>query len=250
MIDFHTHILPAVDDGAKTEEISAQMLRALQDQGVGEVLLTPHYYAQKRSAEAFLTARNEAFEKICTAVPDGMKIRLGAEVRLTGVNDPSDDALCSLAIEGTKCVLIEFPFLQTWSLHLIERVRSFTTETGYIPVLAHVERYIPILSKPKILQELMEAGCLFQVNTGAFYQKPVQRFALTLLKKDMVHCLGTDAHDLENRAPDYTQAIEAVKSAGLEKEWQHAIARMENLLRGKKIHPTYTPVKKFLGKFY
>ncbi len=250
MVDFHTHILPSLDDGAKTEAISKQLFEEEQSQGVTEILLTPHYYAKKRSAERFLEEREAAWSRISALVPAGVKTRLGAEVHLTGVNDPSDDALCSLAIEGTECVLIEFPFLQCWSGNLFERVRSFVVETGYTPVLAHVERYFPILKKPELLGELLEAGCLFQLNTGAFYQKPTQRFAFAMLKRGMVHCLGTDTHDTENRKPDYASAREAVKTAGLEKEWSHTLARMERLLSGKKIHPEYTPLKKFLGRYY
>ena len=113
MIDFHTHILSGIDDGAKDDSVSVDILLQEKAQGVKKIVFTPHYYA-KRSAESFLQDRANAALRIQPNIPQGIDVRLGAEVRIEGINDPSHETLCSLAIEGTKCVLFEFPFLSAW----------------------------------------------------------------------------------------------------------------------------------------
>ena len=250
MVDFHTHILPAIDDGAKTDEISVAMLVRLQEQGVREVLFTPHYYAKKRTPEEFLEERARAYEKIKHRIPEGMTVRLGAEVHLTGVNDPSDEALCAMAIEGTKCVLVEFPFTSEWNETLIPRVQSFAHETGYTPILAHVERYACVLQNPSLLTDIFKAGCLLQVNTSAFLHKKTRRFAYALLGKCMVHCIGTDAHDLSSRPPDYMQARMEICRNGRELEFRSAQGCMKRLLKGEKIRAIYSRIHKFFVWYF
>lgn len=250
MIDFHTHILPAMDDGAKHEEMAIALLVREQEQGVQEVVLTPHYYAKKRTPEEFLSARAEAFEKIKERIPVGLKVRLGAEVHLTGVNDPSDEALCSLAIEGTKCVLVEFPFEDEWNENLLPRLQLFAKRTGYTPIVAHVERYTRVLQNPSVLENLAQAGCLLQLNTSAFFMKSTRRFAKALLSKYMVHCIGTDTHDLAKRAPDYVQARWEIFRNGYGLEFRSAQGCMKRLLAGEKVRAIYSRVRKFFVWYF
>ena len=79
MIDVHTHILPGIDDGAKTPSIGAELLRLDLEQGVKEVVFTPHYYGKKRHWKEFLRDRETSFNQIKELVPAGMKTRLGAD---------------------------------------------------------------------------------------------------------------------------------------------------------------------------
>lgn len=250
MIDIHTHILPDIDDGANTKEDALALLQALRSQGVSEVALTPHYYGKKHSVEQFLEKRLQAFERIAGDIPDGMTARLGAEVHLTGVNDPSDEALCALAIEDSKCVLVEFPFFTKWSSHLFERISGFAADTGYTPIVAHIERYDEVKKDPKLIERLVETGCLIQMNARAFYDKSTRRFAFALLKHGMVHCLGTDAHDPVRRAPDYTAAKAAVLKKGFQQEWEKVQTRMRNALDGKTVDTRHTPVRKLFGRYF
>ena len=83
MTDIHTHILPGIDDGAKDEKVSEEMLSALYAQGVRRVVFTPHYYGNHRSPQDFLKLRSEAYEKIKGVVPAGMQTALGAEVHFS-----------------------------------------------------------------------------------------------------------------------------------------------------------------------
>jgi len=250
MIDIHTHILHSLDDGAKDVETSLAMLAKEKEDGVSEVVFSPHYYGKKRSLEQFLDQRAHAFSTLVAVESLGIKMRLGAEVYMTGVNDPSNDTLVSLAIENTKCVLVELPFVGVWKKSLIERLSFFASDTGYTPIVAHVERYEYARRDPRILTKLVKAGCLLQLNASAFTEKDSERFAFALLKHGMVHCLGTDAHNVEDRAPDYALAKKRVISAGYEREWERVQTHMRRLLDGETIEIKCTPVKKFFGVYF
>ncbi|MBQ9113333.1 MAG: hypothetical protein IJY05_00205 [Clostridia bacterium] len=250
MIDMHTHILPHIDDGAKDSTMSAFMLKKEAEQGVSAVVLTSHYYGKKYGPSHFLERRASAFERIKNKIPEGLEIRLGAEVYFTGVNVAEPDELCKLAIEGTKYILMEFPFTEKWTYELLDKLAEFIGETGYTPIIAHVERYREIKKRPAYITELIDMGCLIQVNTKAFLDKKEKKLVYALLKNGMVHCIGTDTHDLENRAPNYAEAKETAKKAGFEKEWSKIQADMEKILADEKV--SVSPPKllrKFFGKY-
>ncbi|MBQ8308914.1 MAG: hypothetical protein IJX96_03670 [Clostridia bacterium] len=246
MIDMHTHVLPDLDDGAKNEREAQAILEMELAQGVQEVVFTPHYYGKKRSVNDFLEQREKALQKIADRIPEGLKTRLGAEVRLTGVNDPSSDALCKLAIEGTKCVLVELPFTERWNQSLITRLSEFVGDTDYTPVIAHIERYQEVWKNPAIISAFVKMGCLIQVNTAAFLDKKMRKFAFALLKRGLVHCLGTDAHNADTRAPDYAKAKEAAYAAGYGKEWERVQRHMDKIFAGESVCITCEPIHKFL----
>ena len=248
MIDFHTHILPNIDDGAENVEIATRLLQAEVEHGVSEIVFTPHYYG-KTTVGQFLSLRVEALESIRGSIPNTVRFRSGAEVLMTGVNDPTDEALCALAVEGTKCVLMEFPFDTKWSERLFERVSDFIADTGYTPVIAHVERYAEALRNPSVVTFLARMGCYIQLNTRAFLDKESRRFAFALLKHGLVHCLGTDTHDENLRAPDYAAVKYAVEKAGYGSEWNEIQWSMGKILAGETVLKTFGRVKKF-GMFY
>lgn len=248
MIDIHTHILPNIDDGADDTSASAELLQMEAEQGVKEVVFTPHYYG-KKTVEEFLEKREIARKSIEEYIPRGMKVRCGAEILLTGINDPTDEVICSLAIEGTKCVMFELPFSSRWSERLLDRISDFIAETGYTPIIAHVERYHEALENPEIITYLAQIGCLIQVNTHAFLNKNTRRFALALMKHGLVHCIGTDAHNTEDRAPDYAEAKEFIRKKNRLDEFTNAQWCMKKILAGESLRNPCGTVKKW-GKFY
>ena len=250
MIDIHTHILPHMDDGAKNTRMSVAMLEKLQQQGATTVVFTPHFYGRRSSPDEFFKRRNNMFEHIREQIPAGLETRLGAELHFTGINMPENDVLCKFAIDGTKYVLVEFPFTTVWTGSLLERLSQFVYDTDYTPIIAHVERYQEVQKKPSLLADLVNMGCLLQVNTTSFLQKQDKKLAFTLLKHGFVHCLGTDAHDTENRAPDYIQAKQAIEAAGYGADFQRIQENMQAILRNERVNvPEYRPLKKILG-FY
>ncbi len=250
MIDIHTHILPCLDDGAQTKADALALLHMLEEQGVKSVALTPHYYGKKNSVEDFLRERESAFAKIEKEIPTNLQVFLGAEVHLTGVNDPTNEKICYLSIGDTDCVLVELPFFTKWSNALFEKLSEFISDTGYTPIVAHIERYDEVKRNPKRIETLIDMGCLIQVNTRAFIDRRTRKFAFRLLRHGMVHCLGTDAHDPLHRSPDYHLAKNCVYKKGYKKEWERVQERMERVLEKGCVRTSYTPLKKIFGVYF
>ena len=250
MIDIHTHILPHLDDGAKDTATAIAMLQMQSEQRVKKVVLTSHYYGRKHSPQRFLEKRSEAFARIKNDLPEDMEVKLGAEVHFTGVNMPEFDKLCGLAIEGTKYILLELPFTSKWTGDILNKLSDFVYETGYTPIIAHVERYGEVLKKPSLVNDLVEMGCLIQVNAPSFLNKRERKLAFALLKHGFVHCLGTDSHDMGVRAPDFTTAKEVVEKAGYLAEWERAEKITDDLFAGRQVCiECGKPIKKCFG-FY
>ena len=251
MIDIHTHVLPHIDDGAKNTEIARKMIEAALEQGTTQLVLTPHYYGKRRSPLQFIEKRAEVYAHLKPQIPEGIEVRLGAEVHFTGLNLPRFEDLCSLSIEGTECVLFEFPFTEKWHPLLLERLAEFITETDYLPIIAHVERYGEILKNPALVTQLINMGCLLQVNAQAFVDKRSSKLAKKLLEKGLVHCIGSDAHDLEMRSIDLLSARAVIEKAGLAAEWDRTQLIMQEVLSGKKLHfRTNVKIKKLFGFYF
>ena len=264
MIDIHTHILPHFDDGAKNTDMAAAMLKAEAGQGVDTIVLTSHYYGKKRSPAEFIEKRKDMYEHIKPRIPSGMKVVLGAEVHFSGVNVADYAELAKLAIqpapndteeetpEGkrTKYILIEFPFTTVWTKSLMDTFYEFVCETECIPIIAHAERYPEVWKKPALITDLINMGCLIQVNAGSFFDKQERKLALAILKRGYMHCIGTDAHDMTQRAPDWS-VQEFFYKAGYTEEWKRTQEIMQKVILGEQVRVEVgKPIKKFLGKYF
>jgi protein-tyrosine phosphatase len=250
MIDIHTHILPHFDDGAKDSAMSAAMLKAEAGQGDDTVVLTSHYYGKKRCPADFIEKRKELFDHVKPHIPMGMKVRLGAEVHFSGVNIPEYEELAKLTIEGTNYILIEFPFTSAWTHSLLEKLDDFMRETDCIPIIAHAERYPEIWKRPALITELVEMGCLIQVNVSSFFNKQERKLAFAILKHGYMHCIGTDAHDMQGRSPDWSMQ-EVLYKGGYTEEWKRAQEIMQKVIAGEQVRVEIgKPIKKFFGKYF
>ena len=132
----------------------------------------------------------------------------------------------------------------------MDSLAEFISETGYTPIIAHIERYNEVLKRPAYVTELVNMGCLLQVNAQAFTNKKERNFAFTLLRKDLVHCIGSDAHDLDLRACALAEAKKAVENEGFGEKWERVQSIMQAVLNGEQPYfETDQTVKKFLGKY-
>ncbi|MBQ8428089.1 MAG: hypothetical protein IJX18_02415 [Clostridia bacterium] len=249
MTDFHTHVLPRLDDGASSVEVASQMLLSAHKQGVTTVVASSHYYGKNRSPEQFLEERNNSYELLKEHIPAGMRVKLGAEVYVSERLPINVESLKTLCVEGTRYLLIELPFVKKWERSIYEKI-SDIFEHDCIPVLAHVDRYAAFIDKPQRLLDFINMGCLLQVNASAFWQKPVQNFAFTLLKKGYVHAIGTDMHDCAARGSDMAKARESVIAQGLQTEWDVAQKNMQKMLADEMLEINkQQQIKKFFLKF-
>lgn len=207
MIDLHSHILPGVDDGSQSLEMSYAMLALLQQQGVELVVATPHFYAMKDTPENFLRRRAEAAAQLENG-ENMPAILLGAEVAyFDGMSN--SDAMEKLRLGDTDLLLVEMPF-GTWTGRMIKEICLLPLQTGLRPVLAHVERYRKRDQLPKFKRQLLEQGVLLQCNAEAFVDRSTRRWALGQLKQGHIHFLGSDAHNLTERPPKLDQAAQII----------------------------------------
>lgn len=248
MIDLHCHILPGIDDGAKNTEISLELLREQKRQGVQAITFTPHFHCNRIELDRFLAARQHSYEKLMAAMPEdkfGMKYKLGAEIFFsTKLNEIDLDPLC---FTDSRYLLIEFPTNEKpYGLrHTIIDIMN----RGYNPILAHVERYPFFTEDPLMLYDLIEKGCIAQVNAGAVLDN--DKMAIKYIKWGMAQLICTDTHNLKNRVPNLRDGFKAVKKKFGEDyvDWYEKNAR--DVFKGRYIDLT-TPQrpKKILGMWF
>ncbi len=211
MVDLHCHILPGIDDGAKTVEDSIELLKKELADGVTKVMLTPHFNSERTTVEEFVQKRAESFEKLQTAVKEAglsIELKLGAEVFFS--SDLPDLDLEPLCFEGTSFMLVEFSpvFYPEWARQVFYQLQL----KGIDPILAHVERYPYMLNDPTRLYDLAQAGVLLQVNASSLFRGTHRPAAIKkLLKCDLCHLLSTDTHSMDKRPPRMADAMDCIE---------------------------------------
>lgn len=208
MIDFHSHILPAMDDGSKNTEESIAMLDSLKQQGVKRVVATPHFNANDDSVDSFLNRRRKSFDKLRAALDGGYpEIVLGAEVRYyEGISKL--ERLNDLCVQGTRLLLVEMPSGR-WTEYALNELLNLSSQGRLMLVLAHIERYMNYQSAD-VFDKLLANDVMMQVNadfvTGFF----TKRKAIKLFKNERLHFLGSDCHNMTTRPPVLADAYEVI----------------------------------------
>ncbi len=209
MIDWHSHILPGIDDGSRNVRESFDMLEMLSRQGVDKVVATPHFYADSNTVEEFLKKRENAYNSLIKEMPSGLPgIILGAEVcYYPGISNLSE--LSKLCIENTDLLLLEMPMAK-WTAHTVNEVAEIVFSGEATVVLAHIDRYLKYQNETAILK-LRESGALMQLNTASFDSFTSRRKAIEYLRKGIVCFLGSDCHNTTTRKPETEKAIEYIR---------------------------------------
>lgn len=210
IVDFHSHILPSIDDGSKSVEMSLQMLQEEARQGVEVVCLTPHFYPSHDKPDRFLEKRQEAYQKLTEQLTNDLpKLVLGAEVYyFHGISQWQ--GLKDFAIENTNYVLIEMP-MPPWTKQMVEEIDMIYSNLGLRPIMAHIDRYIQPFRTHGILKMLEGMNVLVQANASFFLEKKTSRFARKLLKQEVIHVLGSDVHNLDSRPVNMLEALEKIE---------------------------------------
>lgn len=232
MVDFHTHILPAVDDGSKQIEQSLQMLECQKNQGVRKVVLTPHFYPRTDRLDAFLERRQQAYDQLCQASKDRGQLPeliLGAEVAYyRGIGQ--SDVLKELTIGGTQYLLVEMPF-GVWTDAMYQELESLYRLQGIVPILAHLDRYLRVFHTKRILKRLADLPVLVQVNAQFFIGKRTRRTALKLFAQGSIDLLGSDCHNLDRRPPCLKEAYDVIRAHFGEDAIRHMEETEDNILK-------------------
>jgi len=208
MIDFHTHLLPGMDDGSKSPQESVQMLQMLQQQGVISYVATPHFYPNRETPEHFLERRRRSSDALAAYMGGHLsQLRLGAEVSFFSSIGHSKD-ISALCIEGTRTILVEMPFT-LWDDRTLQEVLLLRDDLGLSPVLAHVERYLDMQSSAMQFA-LFHCGLPLQISADVFLSRRTRRNALKLVEKERVHLLGSDCHGVDYRPPHMGAAAQVI----------------------------------------
>lgn len=209
MVDLHCHILPLIDDGPSSWEVSAEMCRiALQDD-IRHIVATPHandlYSYDRAHYESLL-------ERLQTVCPGSMEFSLGCDFHFSYEN--IEDAVLRpyrYTIKHSNYLLIEFNnfSLMPSILQGIFRLLG----AGFVPIITHPERNPMLLDRPENVLQLLEHSCLVQVTassfTGFWGERP-QQMSEWLLKRDAIHVVASDAHDTVHRPPILSRAYDRV----------------------------------------
>lgn len=257
MIDIHSHILPNIDDGSKDMDISIEMARLYIENGFHTVVATPHYVENS-------TMDNSYYKNI--EILDNLK----KELKLNGISLDiylgNEIYICDnlfknlqnekiTTLNNTKYILVELPFMDLPKncLSVIDKLITL----DYIPILAHPERNVVICEDINVLYDLIVKGCLVQINIPSIegkYGLEIKEATENMLKYNMVHFIGTDAHSNLRRSPNVARGIEIIKNiVGEEKFVELALDNPKNMLLNKNIkdvEPIYYKKKFSIKDFF
>ena len=210
--DFHSHVLPRVDDGSASLEESIALLQMEAEHGVKRVIATPHFYAKHDAVLNFLERREAAAKLLRSEMTkyEGLpEVVLGAEVHFfRGISEV--EILPQMAIEGTNCVLIEMPPLP-WSEEMYQELDAIPKNQKLIPIIAHIDRYITPLRTYGIPERLATMPVLVQANGNFFLRRKTRGIAIRMLEKKQIHLLGSDCHNMRTRQPNLQAATQVIR---------------------------------------
>lgn len=195
-IDYHSHILPGVDDGVQILDDSLEILSNFEQQGVSELWLTPHIMEDIPNNTQALKLR---FEELCTAYKGGIKLHLAAEYMLDSLFNErlQNNDILPIGETGNH-ILVETSYFAS-PMQLYETLARIKSK-GYYPLLAHPERYQYMNEKD--YKKLKAMDVKLQLNWASLagrYGKPEQKKAEWLVKNDMYSVVGSDTHRLSMR---------------------------------------------------
>ena len=212
-IDMHCHILPGVDDGAKDLAETKKMLEIAYAEGIRCIIATPHHHPHRGKAPAEkLRERAKLVREAAHEIDERFRVYLGTEIYFgQDVADKLKEGKI-LSMNRREYVLVEFPPSQTYS-YIRQGIQQLQF-AGYEVILAHVERYHCIAEDVELAEELYDMGVNLQVNadgiTGGSGRK-IRKFIEELMNRDLVFCVGTDAHDTKYRPPKMKKAAAYVE---------------------------------------
>lgn len=238
MIDLHTHILPNIDDGARSIEETIHLVKEAQEVGFEAIISTSHYmegYYETAVPEREVWI-NVIYEKL-QEENIKMKLYLGNEIYLTDNMVSLLEEQKASTINDTSYLLFEMP-LNIEPMNLYNVIYEMM-QNKLVPVLAHPERYSFVQEEPDIVKELIEKGVLMQCNYASiigYYGKKAQIIVKKLLQNNMVHFLGSDVHRANTIYPRIPQILEKIKQiVGEEKLEELTTTNPKLLLKNKRI---------------
>ncbi len=222
IVDFHSHLIPGVDDGSRSVEQSLESLALMMTQGIGTVVTTPHFDASLTRDASALAARLGEYDRGWALLTEAIARTPGLPVLKRGTEVMLDEPDVDLSdprirLDGGRFILCEFPSLRLppnaeWAI-------SNLKGRGWQPIVAHPERYRNLDDRFASLENLRTAGAFFQVNAGSLlgqHGEIAQRAARRLLRQGWVEYLSSDYHARGEPATKQALALLHAQGAGVQ----------------------------------
>ena len=239
VIDFHSHILPGIDDGSRNVETSIGMLRMCREHGVDIMVATPHFYADSNRVERFVENRKKAYDLVMKQVmaekADVPRIMMGAEVAFfDGISRA--ERVAALTIEGTDIMLLEMPFV-TWNSSVVHEVKDLIEKRHFHIILAHIERFLKIPGNKSYVEQVLELPVTVQVNAETLLELRQRGRMFRMFRDGRAHIIGSDCHGMHHRVPNLWLGRAALSKKLGEDFVAEMDAYGEHLLKDYHIHP-------------
>lgn len=256
MIDIHSHILPGIDDGSRSMDESIEILKQAQICGVTDIVVTPHYIAGSK-----YVINNNDKKKLLSLLKKELKkkkidinLYLGNEVYVENNMLELIEKREISTLHNTKYLLFELPL--NYEFNGIEDVIFNLRCKHIIPIIAHPERYLFLKRNPKLIENLIDAGALFQSNIGSFlgtYGRDAKDTVMLFLKHNMISFISSDIHRRNNNFYEKINDLKVVLRKYIsEEEINNLLGENARKILNKEVIEvaSYTPIKKGLfGKW-
>ncbi len=222
MIDLHCHILPGIDDGARTLEEAVEMARIAAAEGISTIVATPHLFKGNFSPEEFALIEEKRASLNAALAEKNIKMRLlaGAEVHIAhNLIGEIRNNRKNLVLNGSSYMFVEFP-----SGHIFPGVKNLFFDLmseGITPIIAHPERNSVFSRNPGLLFDLVQMGALAQANSGSFtglYGQSEDEAAIRFLEWNLVHFIASDGHSPRAIPPKLAEAVKRAEALAGEKK--------------------------------
>jgi len=211
VIDLHHHCLPGLDDGPRTLEEAVELCQAAADEGIETIVATPHVLRGRwiNDSRALLEQR---LTELRAAIGDSPRLLLGSEYFFAhDMNEMLRSGKGIIPLAGSRTILIEFDAYNVPPL--VEQPLYRAQLDGWMPLIAHPERNATFQARPELLESLVRLGAKVQVTGASFlgdFGEEARAAAHEYLRRDIVHVIATDAHNVKRRPPRAREARRAV----------------------------------------
>lgn len=212
MIDIHNHLLMNVDDGPMSEDEVLNLLHQAIDQGITNIMLTPHHHAGP-----YMTPKDTVLEKlqeIQKLIDDNeldINVHHGQEIRINETIIDDLDRGFNTCLNDSQYILVEMPFTELPPFY--DKVIDELLENGYTPIIAHPERCAEIADNHSLLAGMVNKGALAQVTAGSItgdFGEELQETGLEMIRNNLIHVVASDAHHAEVRPFLLRKAFETI----------------------------------------
>lgn len=229
-IDIHTHILPNIDDGAKSTIDSVALLEQEKANGVDYVICTPHFYTDFFDFDEHIKKAKKAFNELSSHVEflDLPKIYLGYEVAYF-LNMHRSTAIEQCTLGNSNYLLLELPFSMPLNKDMLNDIEKLSEDVGFSVIIAHIERYSHDKLYKKLLSLVKNNIVLAQINAESLFADHHKRCVEKLLKANLVSFVASDTHSVENRPVKISRCLREIKTK-YPRAYERIISSTEELL--------------------